>query len=85
MICTFNNNKLFKKFKEKLAVTPGAITCILAYLGSWENGNCYPAYQGAVYTPPTEGVRNSNGKGVQEAAVSKGVGSDFQGFFFQGL
>ena len=28
--CTFNNNKLFKKFKEKLAVTPGAITCIPA-------------------------------------------------------
>ena len=27
---TFNNNKLFKKFKEKLAVTPGAITCIPA-------------------------------------------------------
>ena len=29
--CTFNNNKLFKKFKEKLAVTPGAVilyTCI---------------------------------------------------------
>ena len=22
---TFNNNRLFKKFKEKLAVTPGAI------------------------------------------------------------
>ena len=28
--CTFNNNELFKKFKEKLAVTPGAITCIPA-------------------------------------------------------
>ena len=28
--CTFNNNKLFKKFKQKLAVTPGAITCIPA-------------------------------------------------------
>ena len=28
--CTFNNNKLFKKFKEKLAVTPGAIACIPA-------------------------------------------------------
>ena len=27
--CTFNN-KLFKKFKAKLAVTPGAITCIPA-------------------------------------------------------
>ena len=28
--CAFNNNKLFKRFKEKLAVTPGAITCIPA-------------------------------------------------------
>ena len=30
--CTFNNNKLFKKFKEKFAVTPGAITCIPAWV-----------------------------------------------------
>ena len=28
--CTFNNNKMFEKFKEKLAVTPGAITCVPA-------------------------------------------------------
>ena len=31
--------------------------------------------------PPTEGIRNSNGKGVQEEAISKGVGSDSQGLF----
>ena len=31
--------------------------------------------------PPTEGMRNSNWKGVQEEAISKGVGSDFQGLF----
>ena len=35
--------------------------------------------------PPTEGIKNSNGKGVQEKAISKGVGSDSQGLFFQGL
>ena len=34
---------------------------------------------------PKEGIRNSNGKGVQEEAISKGVGSDSQGLFFQGL
>ena len=34
--------------------------------------------------PPTEGIRNSNGKGVQEEAISKGVGSDSQGLFFPG-
>ena len=33
--------------------------------------------------PPTEGTRNSNGKGVQEEGISKGVGSDSQGFFFR--
>ena len=33
--------------------------------------------------PPTEDIRNSNGKGVQEEAISKGVGSDSQGFFFR--
>ena len=53
-------------------------TCI----GSRENGNCYPPNQNVVYIlPPTEGIRNSNGKGVQEEAISKGVGSDSQVFF----
>ena len=33
--------------------------------------------------PPTEDIRNSNGKGVQEEAISKGVGSDSQGFCFR--
>ena len=31
--------------------------------------------------PPTEGIRNSKGKGVLEEAISKGVGSDSQGLF----
>ena len=31
--------------------------------------------------PPTEGSRNSSGKGVQEKAISKGVGSDLKDFF----
>ena len=31
--------------------------------------------------PPTEGIRNSSGKGVQEKAISKGVGSDLKDFF----
>ena len=31
--------------------------------------------------PPTEGIRNSNGKGVQEEAISKEVGTDSQGLF----
>ena len=36
--------------------------------------------------PYAYGIRNSSGKGVQqEEAISKGVGSDSQGLFFQGL
>ena len=31
--------------------------------------------------PPTEGIRNSKGKGVQEEVISKGVGLDSQGLF----
>ena len=31
--------------------------------------------------PPTEGIRNSSGKGVQEEAISKGVGSVLKVFF----
>ena len=34
--------------------------------------------------PPKEGIRNSSGKGVQEEAISKGVGSDSQGRLFPG-
>ena len=31
--------------------------------------------------PPTEGIRNSNGKGVQEEAISKGWGQILKVFF----
>ena len=34
--------------------------------------------------PPTEGIRNSSGKGVQEEAISKGVGSEILKVFFPG-
>ena len=33
--------------------------------------------------PPTEGIRNSKGKGVQEEVISKGVELDSQGLFFR--
>ena len=60
---------------NKLAVTLGAITCIPAFIHTrmW------------FILPPTEGIRNSSGKRVQEEAISKGVGSDSQGLSFQGL
>ena len=31
--------------------------------------------------PPTEGIRNSKGKGVQEEAISKGMWLDSEGLF----
>ena len=82
--CAFNNNKLFKRFKEKLAVTPGAITCIPALVH--EKMEIVTLHTRMLFIlPPTEGIRNSNGKGVQEEAISKAVGSDSQGLSFQGL
>ena len=82
--CAFNNNKLFKRFKEKLAVTPGAITCIPAQVHEkMETVTLHTRMR--FILPPIEGIRNSNGKGVQEEVISKGVGSDSQGLFFQGL
>ena len=82
--CTCNSNKLFKKFKQKLAVTPGAITCIPALVH--EKMAIVTLHTRMRFIlPPTEGIRNSNGKGVQEEAISKGVGSDSQGLSFQEL
>ena len=82
--CAFNNKKLFKRFKEKLAVTPGAITCIPALVH--EKMEIVTLHTRMLFIlPPTEGIRNSNGKGVQEEAISKAVGSDSQGLSFQGL
>ena len=82
--CTFNKNKLFKKFKEKLAVTPGAIMCIPAYVHEkMETVTLHTRMR--IILPPREGIRNSSGKGVQEKAISKGVRSDSQGLFFPGL
>ena len=85
--CTFNNNKLFKKFKEKLAVTPGAITVYLHTVH--EKMEVVTLLNRMRFIlPPTEGIRNSNGKGVnsrEDNQFSKEVGSDSQGLFFQGL
>ena len=78
--CTFNNNKLFKKFKEKFAVTPGAITCIPAWVHEKMETVTLHTRMWFIL-PPTEGIRNSSGKGVQEKAISKGVGSDLKDFF----
>ena len=75
---TFNNKKLFKKFKEKLAVTPGAITCIPAQVHEKMETVTLHARMWFML-PPTEDIRKSNGKGVQEEAISMGVGSDSQG------
>ena len=84
-ICTFNNNELFKKFKEKPAVTPGAITCIPAEIHEKIETVTLKTRMGRFILSPKEGIRDTNGKGVQEEVVSKGLGSDSQGQIFQGL
>ena len=80
----FNNNKLFKKFKEKLAVTPGAITFTPASIsiGSCENGNCYPPYQDAVYTSPHGGHQKFQWEGGSRGGNFQGDGVSFSRSFF---
>ena len=70
----FSVTLLFKRFEEKLAVTPRAVLHV--YI---------PAPHGRVHfilPPPREDIRNSKGKGVQEEAISMGVGFHSSMSFF---
>ena len=73
---------LFKRFEEKLAVTPGAFTCIRTYVGSWEDENCYPLWQGAVYTSPNGGNQKFQGEGGPRGGNFHGDGVTFFDVFF---
>ena len=73
---------LFKRFEEKLAVTPGAFTCIHTYVGSWEDENCYPLWQGAVYTSPNGGHQKFQGEGVPRGGNFHGDGVTFLDVFY---
>ena len=82
--CTFNNNKLFKTFKEKLAVTPGAITCIpaLRFMRKWK---LLPSmYQDAVYTSPHGGHQKFQWEGGPRRGNFQEGGVRFSRYFFPG-
>ena len=72
--CTFNNNKLFKKFKEKLALTPWAITCIPALVH--EKMEIVTLHTRMwLILPPTEGIRNWEvGRGSKRRQFPRGWG-----------
>ena len=79
--CTFNNDELFKKFKEKTCSDSRShymYTCI----GSWENGNCYPPYQDVVYTSPHRGHQKFQREGAPKGGNFQGGGVRFSRFFF---
>ena len=64
----------------KFAVTPGAITCIPALLVSWENWNCYPPHQDAVFTWKASEI--PRGRGSKRRKFPRG-GVRFSRSFFQ--
>lgn len=54
--CAFNNNKLFKRFKEKLAVTPGAITVHVVAWVHIRKWSLLPSMPGCgILLPPKKG------------------------------
>ena len=84
--CTFDNNKLFKKFKEKLAVTPGSIlhAYLHRFMRKWKLLSSTPGC--GLYFPPWRASEIPVGRGSKRRQFSsKGVGTDCQGLFFQGL
>ena len=81
--CTFNNNKLFKKFREKLAVTPGAIlhAYLHRFMRKWKLTVILHTRMRFIL-PPTEGIRNSNGiRGSKRRQFPRGWGQILKVFF----
>ena len=79
--CTFNNNKLFKKCKEKLAVTPGAITCTPAEVHEKMETVTFHA-KDVVYTSPYRRHQKFQGEGGSREGNFQGGGVRFSRFFF---
>ena len=83
--CTFNKNTLFKKFKEKLAVTPGAIlhAYLHRFMRKWKLLSSTPGC--GLLTSSHGGHQKCQWEGGPRGGNFQGGGTDSQGLFFQGL
>ena len=79
--CTFNNNKLFEKFKEKLAVTLGTI--LHAYLHRFmRKWKLLPSIPGCgLYFPPRRAPEIPMERGSKRRQFPRGWGQILKVFF----
>ena len=78
--CTFNNNKLFEKFKEKLAVTPGAIlhAYLHRFMRKWKLLSSTPGW--GLYFP-RRASEIPMGRGSKRRQFPRGWGQILKVFF----
>ena len=72
--------KSLKKNVQRLQEPYYMHTCI----GSWENGNCYPPHQDAVYASPHGGHQKFQWEGGPRGGNFQGGGDRFSRTFFPG-
>ena len=79
--CTFNNNKLFKKFKKKLAVTLGAIlhAYLHRFMRKWKLLSSTPGW--GLYFPPRRAPEIPMGRGSKRRQFPRGWGQILKVFF----
>ena len=83
--CTFNNNKLFKKFKEKRAVTPGLEELLHVYLHRFmRKWKLLPSTPGCGLYFPHGGYQKLQSEGGPRGGNFQGVGVKFSRSFFPG-
>ena len=79
--CTFNNNKLFKKFKEKLAVTLGTIlhAYLHRFMRKWKLLSSTPGC--GLYFPQRRAPEIPMGRGSKRRQFPRGWGQILKVFF----
>ena len=79
--CTFNNNELFKKFKEKRAATPGAIlhAYLHRFMRKWKLLSSTPGC--GLYFPPRRASEIPMGRGSKRRQFPRGWGQILKVFF----
>ena len=81
--CAFNNNKLFKKFEEKLAVTVQELLHVYLHRLMRKQNLLLPR-QDVVYTSPHGGHQKFQGEGSLREGNFQGGGVRFSRAFFPG-